>query len=168
MHKRILFVVLAFLLSACAPATARPTEELAIYLPVEHMSGRDILGADLSKIQLEAQPLIAADEIITYTADSHDLELKPTAAERLAALKVPMNGTGFVVCLGKRPLFAGAIWTLLSSLSFDGVTIQVPLLGNDTRVHLYSGYPSIDDPLPQDPRDDPRMLDALKQAGKLR
>ena len=168
MFRKFSFLLLAFLLAGCAAVPAKSAAELAIYLPVERMSGRDILAADLSKLALEAQPLISADEIGSYTAASHDLRLTPAAVERLAAMKIPVNGIGFVACLGTPPIFAGAIWTQLSSLSFDGVTIQVPIDANDTLVHLYSGYPSMDEPLPDDPRNDACMLKALEQAGKLR
>ncbi len=168
MNRIISFLFFALFLAACAFKTAEPSGEFAIYLPAEQMSGGEILTADLSKLRLKQPALIAANEIVAYAPGSHNLQLKPEAVERLAIMKAPMNGIGFVACLGKTPIFAGAIWTPLSSLSFEGVTIQTPLGVSSTQVHLYSGYPSVDDPLPNDPRDDPRLLQALKLVGKLR
>ncbi len=165
----VLACLLAFLLAGCAAAApAKPAEQFAIYLPVAQMSGLEILKADLSEVMLQAQPLIAADEILSYDPATHDLRLSRDGMQHLADLNVPMNGTAFVACVGKKPIFAGAVWTMLSSQSFEGVTIQVPIVVSDTLVHLYSGYPSFDDPLPNDPREDPRLLQALEQAGKLR
>ncbi len=169
MLKRISLLVLAFLIAGCAVAApAQPADQFAIYLPAAQMSGLEILKADLSKVMLQPKPLIAADEILSYTPATHDLRLSRAGMQRLAELDVPMNGTAFVACVGKTPIFAGAVWTQLSSQSFEGVTIQVPIVISDTLVHLYSGYPSFDDPMPNDPREDPRLLKALEQAGKLR
>ncbi len=132
------------------------------------MSGAAMLTADLSTLELQPEPVIAADEIISYAPATHDLVLATSAIERIAKMKVPVEGTGFVICVDKKPLVAGAFWALYSSLSFDGLTIQVPVFGNADHVHLYSGYPSVDSALPDDPRDDPRLLKALQDAGKLR
>jgi hypothetical protein len=161
------FLLFTLVLAGCSAQTPEASGELAFYQPVEPVSGREILAANLDSLELQEQPLIEADEIVGYTQSSHDLEVTPEVVERLAAMKVPMDGVGFVACLGETPLFAGAIWTPVSSLSFDGVTIEIPLGMESTRVHLYSGYPGVDQPLPDDPRDDERMLEALDQAGKL-
>jgi len=169
MNRKILFLLLACVIAGCAEKTAESAGEVAFYLPAQTLSGHEILAADLESLELDEEPLIAADEIISYTLASHDLELKPEALERLAALEhTPVNGIGFVVCVDKTPIFVGAVVPLYSSISFKGVTIQIPLEDADsTLVHLYSGYPSKDDPLPDDPREDERMLHAFEQAGKL-
>jgi len=132
------------------------------------MSGRDILAADLSRLALEPEPIIQAGEILSYSAARHDLELAPGAIARLKSLKVPVQGLGFVICEGRAPLLAGAFWTPLSSLSFDGLTINVPLGSEDTTVHLYTGYPMQDEAAINDPRADARLLEAFRRAGKLR
>ncbi len=168
MNLKIATLLLVILLAGCAAKTERDSGEIAIYLPAKQMSGSEILAADLSQLTLEETPLIAPDEIVMYTPASHTLDLKPEAVERLTQMHVPMNGIGFVVCQGKRPLFAGAIWTMLSSQSFDGVTIQVPVFMSKTQVQLYSGYPSQDKLRPDDPRNDKRLLQTLKRAGKLK
>ena len=168
MSRRLLLLLVAFALSGCGSSGANRPGQINIYLPAQPLSGRDILAADLGKLALQSTPLIPASEILFYSHLTHDLTLAPTARERLAGLDVPVNGLGFVVCLDEAPLFAGAFWTPLSSLSFEGLTIQVLMRANETAVHLYSGYPSMDAPLPNDPRDDPRFLKALEEAGKLR
>jgi hypothetical protein len=161
-------LLMAFALSGCASAPAERSGQINIYLPAQPLSGRDILAADLSKLTLQAAPLIPASEILFYSRLTHDLTLAPAALERLAGLRVPVNGLGFVVCLDDVPLFAGAFWTPISSLSFEGLTIEVLMDVNQKAVHLYSGYPRMDAPLPNDPREDPRFLRALEEAGKLR
>ena len=168
MVRMLIVPMLAFLLAGCATAPSQPPGDVAIYMPREEMSGRDILAADLGTLPLQPEPVIAAAEIVSYSASSHDLTLTPAAIARLAGFDVPVQGRGFVLCRGSRPLFAGAFWTSISSLSFDGLTINVPFERHETSLHLYSGYPMRDDPLPNDPRDDPRLLEAFRQAGKLR
>jgi hypothetical protein len=168
MSRRLLLLLMLFALSGCAPAPADQPGQINIYLPAQSLSGRDILAADLSKLALQSTPLIPASEILSYSRLTHDLTLAPTALERLAALRVPVNGLGFVVCLDEAPLFAGAFWTPISSLSFEGLTIEVLMDASQKSVHLYSGYPRMDAPLPNDPRENPRFLGALEEAGKLR
>ena len=161
------FLVIALLLAGCASRAAEPVAGVAIYLPTQPMSGREIQQADLSTLALQPEPLIPASDIVAYSPSTHDLTLTRAAMQRLPGIRIPVNGIGFVICVGKTPILAGAFWTAISSLSFDGLTIQVPMYMNETRLHLYSGYPGLDDTLPNDPRNDPRLLDALRRAGKL-
>lgn len=167
MSRKLILVLCAFVLAGCASEAAEPADEVAIYLPAQPMSGREILAADLNNLELQPEPLIPASEIVRYSASKHDLTLTLAGMTRLPGFKIPVNGMGFVICVGKKPIAAGAFWTPISSLSFEGLTIQVPITRGDTRVHLYSGYPGFDEPLPNDPRDDPRLLNALQRAGKL-
>jgi hypothetical protein len=168
MTNRRMWLLVAFLLAGCAVARPSPAEGVAIYLPAQQLSGSQVLEAVLDGIALQPQPIIAENEIVSYTASTHDLVLVAPAMERLAALKVPVNGRGFVVCVNRGPIFAGAFWVLWSSLSFDGITIDLPLDASDGRVRLYSGYPMQDASSPTDPRDDARLLEAFRRAGKLR
>lgn len=160
-------LVFALFLAGCAPRATEPEAGVAIYLPAQSMSGREIQQADLSTLALQPEPLIPATDILAYSPSTHDLTLTRAAMQRLPGMRIPVNGIGFVICVGKTPILPGAFWTPISSLSFDGLTIQVPINMNETRVHLYSGYPGLDNTLPNDPRNDPRLLDALRRAGKL-
>lgn len=167
MARVLIYCLLLAILTACASQPAASPAGVAIYLPGEPLSGRDILSADLTAISLPPQPFIPAEEIISYSASAHDLALAPAAINRLAKLTVPVQGLGFVICDGDQRLFAGAFWTPISSLSFEGPTINIPFDAETTEVHLYSGYPMLD-AASNDPRDDPRLLDAFRRDGKLR
>jgi hypothetical protein len=103
---------------------------------------------------------------------NHVLQIDAAAQARLEALEVPISGTPFIACVGTERIFAGAFWNLLSSQYFvEGVVINIePGLLNSDRLQLNLGYPSDPDKLPseaEDPRVDPRILDALRAAGKL-
>ncbi len=168
MGRKCLASFFAFLLIGCSTRPARATANVAFYLPAQPMSGQEMLAATLSSLDLQADPIIAADEIISYSPASHDLLVTSSAMERLAKLKVPVNGLGFVICVDRKPRVPGAFWPLYSSLSFDGLVVQLPVPENSARLHLYSGYPDVDSSLPQDPRNDPLLPKAFQDAGKLR
>ncbi len=68
--------------------------------------------------------------------------------------------------VGTERVYSGAFWTPASSLSFDGIVIQVPPL--DDALHIQLGYPESPELFRgQDHRSDPRVLKSLRLAGKL-
>ena len=139
--------------------------EFSIYLPARRVAA-DQLWA-LEAIELEQEPILAADDIIAYDWETHEIELTAAAYERIGQLEVRLDGTPFVVCLGREPVYAGAFWPLHSSLIFDGVVIKVPLTdGHSAQIAL--GYPSPSFFTGDDPRSDPSILQSLEWAGKLK
>jgi hypothetical protein len=122
----------------------------------------------LSHIDIEEQPLIALSDIITYYADTHHIALTASAYKRISELEVPVGGKSFVVCVNRKPIYWGAFWTPISSVSFDGVTIW-KLLGSQGPeiVKLELGYPSSSFYEGEDPRNNAEVMESLEQAGKL-
>jgi len=81
---------------------------------------------------------------------------------------VPVRGKSFLVCVDKKPIYFGAFWTPISSISFDGVTIWKPLGVHEPYVvTLELGYPSASFYGGDDPRNSPEVLTTLEKAGKL-
>jgi hypothetical protein len=98
------------------------------------------------------------------------MELTATAYRRIQELfpiPVKVNGIPFMVTVGSEPIYAGAFWTPLSSLSFDGVVIMQPFSPDETVIQIALGYPGSDATTRGDPRSDPRVMEALRAAGKL-
>jgi hypothetical protein len=157
---------LCVLLAATSCSTPPPTDGFAIYLTRHNIAPSDM--EMLSHVHLAEAPLISMDEVLSYDASTHELTLTFAAYERLKALELPVSGTTFVVCMNKGPIYWGAFWTPFSSLSFDGVTIWKPL-GNDgsSVVQIRMGYPGPFQDGGEDPRNDPAILGAFQQAGKL-
>jgi len=165
-------VALLALFAACIPfvsatcSTPSTGGEFAIYLtrddiPPAHM------GA-LSHIEIADEPLISMDDVVAYHVATHEIILTSKAFNRVASLEVPVSGTSFVVCVDKSPLYWGAFWTPLSSLSFDGVTIWQPLgTSGSASVQIRLGYPWTTSDVADDPRNHPEVLAALYEAGKL-
>ncbi|MFC1909389.1 hypothetical protein ACFLXD_06040, partial [Chloroflexota bacterium] len=45
-----------------------------------------------------------------------------------------IGGKSFLVCVDKAPIYWGAFWTPISSMSFDGVTIWKPLGSQESKL----------------------------------
>lgn len=171
-----MLLALPWLLSGCRllhspPATASrapPAGEFAVYLLTARPSPRQIEGADLASLPLQPQPVLSTDDLVAYCWDSHELELVPAAYARIEHLEVPVGGLPFVVAVGREPVYSGAFWTPLSSLSYDGIVIETlrAAPGHAPRIQL--GYPESPDLFRGEDRcADPRIRAALEQAGKL-
>jgi hypothetical protein len=122
----------------------------------------------LSNVEVLSQPIIGMKDIITYNAQTHELKLYSNAFDRISKLEIPVQGKSFMVCVDKKPIYVGAFWTPISSISFDGVTIYQPLISQPLKViTLQLGYPSSAFYGGEDPRNNPEILRSLEQAGKL-
>ncbi|MFC1924503.1 hypothetical protein ACFLXA_03985 [Chloroflexota bacterium] len=141
-------------------------EGFEIYLTKEDVPPLQM--AALNHVNISDQPTISTKDIITYNAQTHEIELTDNAFERICQLDVPIEGTSFVVCVDKTPVYWGAFWTVISSRSFDGVTIWQPMVIQEPKViTLELGYPSPSYYAGEDPRNNPEVIKLLDQAGKL-
>jgi hypothetical protein len=158
------FLVCAVLiLSGC---NTKKGEGFAIYLTRDDIPPSKMEA--MSHVELANQPIISLKDIVTYNAQTHEIKLSTDAFERICGLEVPVQGKSFMVCVDKQPIYWGAFWTPVSSLSFDGVTIWKPLGAQEIKiVTLELGYPSESFYGGEDPRNDPQILESLEQAGKL-
>ena len=109
---------------------------------------------------------LSVDDITAYDPAAHELVLTPEAGARLAGLMPPTTGLPFVVCVGSEAIYHGAFWPGYSSQSYEGVVID-PILAGQGRVWIKLGYPGPGFFEVEDPRADPRILQALERAGKL-
>jgi hypothetical protein len=160
----VLAVVVALLVLSGGYLPSR--EGFAIYLTEGDIPPAQMPA--LSHVEIEERPVIAMDDVITYNAQTHELEVAASAYEDVFELDVPVSGMSFLVCVDREPIYWGAFWTPISSMSFDGVTIWKPMATRDPKVlTLELGYPSSSFYGGEDPRNDPRVLRSLEQAGKL-
>lgn len=156
-----IFCLLSF--NGCSPTNS---EGFAIYLTSDDVSPSDM--ANLEHYELADQPVISSEDIIGYTAATHEISLLDTAYECISALEVPVSGKSFVVCVDKKPIYYGAFWTSVSSISFDGVVIQKPVTTNDSKIiKLETGYPDTSFYRGTDPRNNEKVMQALEKDGKL-
>lgn len=175
-QKLILLLCLAALiLSACGTKTETPTpandEAFALYLVADpQMAGADLAQYDLEELPLAEDPILTTEDIASYNWEFHALNLTDTAYQKLLsifAMGMPMSGVPFVILSGGERIYAGAFWTPMSSLSFDGVVILQPLDPAGGTLYISLGYPNADQFTGEDPRNDPRLKSALEAAGIL-
>jgi hypothetical protein len=78
-------------------------------------------------------------------------------------------GRFFVVTVGNKPIYFGRFMAAYFSMSYDGVVILWPPMNSSEGVlQIQLGYPGPDFFEGMDPRADPRILESLRQAGKLK
>lgn len=159
----IITVIMMLLPTACS---ARQGEGFTIYLTDDDVPPAEV--QDVTVTELEPQPIITAADIIAYNPDTCGMMLTPEAFTRIAGLEVPVKGKTFVVCVDHSPVYWGAFWTPISSISFDGVMIEKPLSNSDINVIILAlGYPASSFYNGNDPRNDSRIINSLKSASKL-
>lgn len=122
----------------------------------------------LSHVELPDQPIVSVEDVISYNAQTHEVKLTQGAFSRISKLDVPVTGKSFMVCINEEPIYWGAFWTPISSISFDGVTIWKPYNTQEQSIIVLElGYPSSSFYGGDDPRNDARVLESLEKAGKL-
>jgi hypothetical protein len=164
--KLVVFIMIGAIITLSGCATPKKDEGFAIYLTKEDTPPAQMEA--LSHVEIEDQPIISMRDIITYDAQTHELELTAAAFERISQLEVPVQGRSFMVCVNKGPIYWGAFWTPISSLSFDGVTIWQPLGSQEPKViTIELGYPSSSFYGGEDPRNNAEVMESLEKAGKL-
>ncbi len=159
----IIAILIVLMLSDC---TIPLGEGFAIYLTKGDIPPAQL--ASLSHVDTAEEPVISMKDIVTYNAQTYELKLTKSAYERICKLDVPVRGRSFVVCVDGNPIYCGAFWTPISSMSFDGVTIWKPLIVREPYIiKLQLGYPSSSFYGGKDPRSSPEIIRSLEQAGKL-
>jgi hypothetical protein len=162
---KLIVVLICILLLSSGCSTTRG-EGFAIYLTREDIPPTQM--GTLSHVDIADQPIISTKDVVTYNAQTHELKLTPNAFERISQLDVPVRGKSFMVCVDKQPIYWGAFWTPISSISFDGVTIWKPYSSQGPSIlTLELGYPSSSFYGGEDPRNSAEILKSLEQAGKL-
>ena len=141
-------------------------EGFALYLLAEEVPPSEV--PPMSHLHLAESPIISTRDIVSYSRASHTMELTPEARKRIQELEVPTSGRVFVVAVDCQPMYWGAFWTALSSVSSDGVTILSLPSSNGDSVQLQLGYPSEFYFTGEDPRSNPAIMQALEKAGKLK
>jgi hypothetical protein len=145
--------------------------EFSIYLVKQEISSEMILETDLDQLELEEVPILSLADITTYTWETHEMELTPSAYGRLAELQTSVLGAAgwpFVICVGSERVYSGAFWTSYSSAVFGGIVIDVYPTERYRPVRIQLGYPSPEWFTGEDLRSDPRIFRSLEEAGKLK
>jgi hypothetical protein len=159
----LLIIFFAITSSACQDGK---DNGFAIYLLAQNIPATEISQNDINQLTLETKPIISNDDIVSYDKTDHTIELTQAAYTRILKIfPIPVNGTPFVVCAGNERIYAGAFWTPISSISFDGVVIMQPYNEKDKTIQITLGYPGPEFFTGNDPRADSRIMKALEEDG---
>lgn len=116
---------------------------------------------------LDTDEVVVSDEdIVSYKKSSHEIKLTEEGAKKIEklSLKVPMNGTKFVIKINDRDIYRGWFWSPISSMPCSGVVIETFVRNNTIKIE--TGYPSSHFQ-GEDPRNDPEVLKYFQAFGKL-
>ena len=166
--RHLSVILLALILMGCTPSEA---DGFSVYLLANEIPSSELSKVDLHALELQEEPLLSIDDVITYSKETHEIEVTAEAygrIQQLYSLPVRVDGKPFVVCMGRDPVYAGAFWMPASSLIFDGVVICQPFDRDDHVIRIGLGYPTSEAFRGEDPRSDPRILQSLGAAGKLK
>lgn len=164
----VIGLLVASILIGCVPSQAKG---FSVYLLADEVPATELSMVDLDELELQEEPILSIDDIIAYSRGTHEIELTAEAYDRIQRLFTPPDmllGIPFVVCVGADRIYAGAFWTPVSSISFDGVVICQPFDRDRHVISIVLGYPSAEAFTGKDPRSDPRVFESLEAAGKLK
>jgi len=163
----VLVVTLGTIILSTSCAKPNPNHEgFAIYLTKDDIPPSQMEA--LSHVELADQPVIGLDDIVSYNSTNHEITLTENGMKNITSLQVSTSSKSFLVCVNKSPIYWGAFWTPISSQSFSGVTIEMPLGSQETKtITIELGYPSPSFYQDEDPRNNPVVINSLRQAGKL-
>ncbi len=178
MMKRLLLglTLMILMLSACQTAKTEDAivpdgEPFELYLiGDQQITGKALEELALDKLPLEQTPILTTEDLADYNWEEHNFNLTDEAYQLilfLFAAGLPESGVPFVIMSYGERIFAGAFWSPISSLSFDGVVILQPLDPTSGTLYIDLGYPRPDNFTGEDPRDDPRLEHALEHAGLI-
>jgi hypothetical protein len=156
------WLLLAFVLSGCADLGPQLFE---VYALARDLSPQQALMLGPGKV--EKGPLVfSEDDIVLYKRRSHEIGLTEAGAAKIDQVDMLATGRGFVVCVGGEPIYSGAFWLAISLQTYEGVVIELPVMGRRF-VQIRLGFPTPAHFQGADPRSDPRIMETLRQAGKL-
>jgi hypothetical protein len=110
--------------------------------------------------------VISDSDIIFYNGSSHEIRLTEAGAQKMEKLgvRVPLNGTRFVMKIKGKDVYDGWFWSPISSLPCPGIVIET-LVRNST-IQIEAGYPSSYFQ-GEDPRSNPEVFSYFQSIGKL-
>jgi hypothetical protein len=110
--------------------------------------------------------VISGEDIVSYAKSVHEVKLTEEGATKIEqlSLKVPVDGTKFVIKINGQEIYRGWFWSPVSSISCSGVVIETLVRNNTIRIE--TGYPSFHFQ-GEDPRNNPDLLNYFQVVGKL-
>jgi hypothetical protein len=138
--------------------------EVEIYLLDEYNQKPESSAILNTGMVLEATPVVAYDEIISYDAATCTFDIDPAAAARLQDL----YQSAFAVTISGETVYTGYFWSGFSSHIVDWVVADLLTLEMSGKLRMELGYPYLMDGMNiPDNRNDNRLLSVFHRDGKL-
>lgn len=161
--RTILFFTIAVLFFSCDKKIIDGKEKVEIYLLRSHNTVGFKCEVDPSTAVLENDPIISNDDIIRYHKYTHTFIVKEAAVKSLQQKggRIP-----FAVTVDKKVIYYGFYMpSIMSSTCEHSITMKET---SDTKILMSLGYPFDYKDNIIDKRNDPALLKALNDQGKLR
>jgi hypothetical protein len=155
---------LIFLLACESGVESSRASAFAIYrLQDAKLTASQVWNQPLEDLVLADIPLLTLEDLKSYTWQTHEFTVTAAVDSQLAILRRtlgPTGGIAFVVTVEKERVYLGAFWYPHSSL-----IPQVPYIDIVSDPHCIRRWEGLQSQI--DPRNDPRIYRALKNAGVL-
>ena len=160
----IIILLLVSVLVGCGiKETFSNKEGVSIYL-VKNMTVAQAMKTELKDIPLEQEPLFTNKEIKAYYWKQHTVYLKGDfSLEAKLEGQVPLSGKAFVLMVGDERVYLGSFWNMLSSL----YNPEIPTIYSGWFKESKTNNYRIQCNNAEDPRNDNRLYEALKNLGIL-
>jgi hypothetical protein len=127
----------------------------------------------ISLVTEQGEPLVSADQLLSYRWDTHTITLQPSIKKALWEKHQGklVSGVPFGLAIDGKVIYRGTLTTEVSSSSFATPVILISPVGEEFRegddeLRLELGYPDKQFK-GEDPRSDAKILAALKANNKL-
>lgn len=122
------------------------------------------MSKKLEKLPLEAIPVLTDKEIRAYNWTEHEFTMiEGISLEEKLEGKVPGSGKPFVVMVGNERIYLGSFWFSLSSQFISDIPTISSGWFKGSELDVYK----IQYGKNQDPRDDAKIFEVLKELGKV-
>jgi hypothetical protein len=159
-----LVTVMAMFLS-CKKENVKPGEVVEIYLLKTFQKVAGKCQVDASQAVLQDTPTIKNQDILAYYSSSYQFKLTDSSIQKVKAFR---DATPFAVTVDRQVVYFGFFKPNFSSSSCDAsITMDIDwITGN--QINLRLGYPGqMQGVVIDDKRNHPKLLETLKQQGKL-
>lgn len=154
---------------------AHAKDTFGIYMPKEDIYNATLdvterinkyLKSNPEDIPLAKYPIISAEDIEEYNWKTQEIILKKSIWYRIRPPSV--HGAPFVIVVNGEPIYVGAFWINISSISSRIPTIIYDILKKSKKLIIKRAYPNDSFGNKSDPRIDSRIKKVLKKLGKLK
>jgi hypothetical protein len=157
------FFLLALMINAGCNKNAGTGGDIAIYQLKSFSRVQGKCLVDPASVQLETDAIVSNNEIASYNQRSYEYTIRDAASERLQKLgdNVPLAitvGDEVIFYFINKPYYS-------SSTCFESITMNGMIKNKMT---LTLGYPGTSASSPEDLRNDGRLINSLRNQGKLR